>query len=200
MSTISLRTITLGASTEAQATAAFEDYIRTQVFPEEGAYSDDPNDSGGETAWGVDEAEARAVGYKGDMKAMTQADALEIYRHHDWTAPGFDRLALVNLPLALALLDLGINMGDQTVTKFLQTLLQVLGYYGGTIDGFIGPVSTAGVAKFLAARGLDGLRVLYCGVHAAAGMRYVAIVQGQPKNKDFIYGWLSNRAYPAISA
>jgi hypothetical protein len=198
MATISLSAIRLGAVSAAAADAAFVSYITGTVFPEEGGYSNDPNDSGGETNKGITVAVARECGYTGDMADMTDDEALAIYRAHDWHSPGLDQLALVNLALALALLDLGINVGDATAVKFLQTLLQGLGYYSGRIDGQIGNMSCSGVVSFLQKRGDDGLRVLYCGVHAAAGMRYLDIVSAQPKDEEYIYGWLSARAYPNI--
>ena len=45
----------------------------------EGGYSNNPNDSGGETMWGITAAVAREVGYTGAMKDMTRAQAIAIY-------------------------------------------------------------------------------------------------------------------------
>jgi len=59
-------------------------------------------------------------------------------------------------------------------------------------------MSCNGVTAFLQKRGDDGLRVLYCGIHAAAGARYLDIVKAQPKDEEYIYGWLAERAYPKI--
>lgn len=50
----------------------------------EGGYSNDPNDPGGETMWGVTARVARAWGYTGDMKLLPLATAQEIAKKEYW--------------------------------------------------------------------------------------------------------------------
>ena len=45
----------------------------------EGDYSDHPSDPGGKTRWGVTEAVAREVGYRGDMRDLPVDLAKRIY-------------------------------------------------------------------------------------------------------------------------
>ncbi|BBM39799.1 predicted peptidoglycan domain protein (plasmid) [Leptotrichia hofstadii] len=45
----------------------------------EGGYSDDENDKGGKTKYGITEEEARDFGYKGDMQDLTKDFAKNIY-------------------------------------------------------------------------------------------------------------------------
>ena len=45
----------------------------------EGGYSDDENDKGGKTKYGITEEEARDFGYKGNMQDLTKDFAKNIY-------------------------------------------------------------------------------------------------------------------------
>ena len=51
----------------------------TELLGNEGGYSNNPNDPGGETNWGITLAVARANGYVGAMKDMDQSFAKRIY-------------------------------------------------------------------------------------------------------------------------
>jgi lysozyme family protein len=55
----------------------------------EGGYSNNPNDSGGETMWGVTDRVARANGYAGPMKDMPREVAKNIYFASYVQKPGF---------------------------------------------------------------------------------------------------------------
>jgi lysozyme family protein len=191
-------TPTLATFTPAEIDTAFVNYITNTLLPEEGGYVNNPADSGGETMYGITKSCALRWGYYGDMAALSKDEATIIYRREYWQQPGFDRLALVNLSVAIELLDLGINMGDGTATQFFQQMLKALGYYPAAVDGSIGKISCAGLASLLARRGADGLRVVMNGIRAYAGMRYITLAQTNPKDEDFIFGWLANRAFPAL--
>ena len=197
--TISVGSINLDSHTAAEISAAFLDYLNNTVKPEEGGYSNDPNDPGGETNWGITIADARTFGYTGAMASMTWDEAILIYTQKYWVEPGFDKLAAVNLPLALELLDLGINMGDITVCKWPQSFLSIMGYYAGTIDGQFGPMSQAATKSFLTSRGQDGLRVMYMAIRAGAYDRYTALAEANSTLKEYLWGWLAQRAFPAVS-
>jgi lysozyme family protein len=161
-----------------------------------GAYTNNPADRGGPTIWGITEAQARAAHYTGDMRAMTQAQAVAIYRLFYWQQPGFDAIAALNLPLAGALLDLGVNMGPGAAGKFLQRALNVLSVPGPnlTVDGQCGALTRHALALYLAARPA-GVSVLLDTVRAFAAVRYVEIAEGDTSQRVFVYGWLAQRAF-----
>jgi lysozyme family protein len=178
----------------------FNAYI-DKVIGEEGAYSNDPNDSGGETMWGVTAAIARASGYVGPMNAMPRGTAITIYKLQNWTQPGFDKIAEINGPLGSAMLDLGINCGTHWPGLWLQRGLNVLSDRGSlyktiSVDGMCGTVTRASLNAYLAHRGADGVRVMLSLIRAFAAIHYVEIAEANPKDEDFEYGWLANRAFP----
>ena len=193
------------ALTPADILAAVTGYIHNVVFAKEGGYTNDPNDSGGETMYGVTVAEARRHGYNGSMKEMPSDLAVSIYLADYWTTPNFASIAPTSLTLALVMFDLGINMGVSRPAKFLQTLLCAFNYDGRknnpyadpAVDGQIGPGSLAALRAFYSWRGDDGIRLLTQALRGLAGSYYLAIVDGDKTQRVFTYGWLDKRAYPA---
>jgi len=49
----------------------FEKFLN-YIFEVEGGYTNDENDRGGKTTWGITEEEAREFGYAGDMRNLTK--------------------------------------------------------------------------------------------------------------------------------
>lgn len=99
----------------------------------EGAYSNNPNDPGGETMWGITLATARANGYTGPMKDMDQVTAKRIYARNYWL-PEFDKLPY---KVAFALFDAAVNSGVTQAVRWLQRSL------GIADDGKFGPITLA---------------------------------------------------------
>lgn len=169
------------------------------VLGREGRYTNDPNDSGGETNWGITASIARAFGYTGAMRDMSRAQAVEIYRQRFWLQPRFDQVHASDPALAARLLDIGVNCGPGTAGKFLQRALNVLGdngkYYGHlTVDGGIGAVTIQALRLFYSARGADGRAVLLSMVVAQQSVYYIECAENRSANEDFEFGWQLNRA------
>lgn len=88
--------------------------------------TNDPNDLGGETKYGISK-----VHYPNeDIPAMTRERAMEIYRRDFWEPILGD-----NLPekLAACVFDAAVNHGQITAVKMLQVMLNV------DVDGKMGP-------------------------------------------------------------
>lgn len=66
-------------ATDADFDAAF-----TRLMGNEGSYSNNPADPGGETMWGITARVARAHGYTSPMKDLDQATAKDIARAEYW--------------------------------------------------------------------------------------------------------------------
>lgn len=168
------------------------------LVDKEGGYVDHPADRGGPTNWGITEAVARKNGYKGDMRALSRAEADSIYRACYWEQPRFDTLAPFAANIAAELFDAGVNMGPVIVTRFLQRALNALNRNGRDyndlmLDGRIGPTTIAALEKYLARRGSKAEAVLLKAIQALRGERYIALTESRPANEAFAYGWLANR-------
>lgn len=70
-----------------QAQGAFEKAVE-RVLKTEGGYVNDPDDSGGETKYGISQAAYPSL----DIKKLTQDDARAIYREDYWNAIKADQL------------------------------------------------------------------------------------------------------------
>jgi lysozyme family protein len=168
------------------------------LIGKEGAYSNNPNDSGGETIWGITKAVADAFGYVGAMQGMTKDQAKEIYRKRYWSQPNFDKVFTINPNIAGCLFDTGVNMGTNTPGKFLQRALNVLNGNGTLypdvgVDGAIGAMTLSALNKFLQLRKQDGENVLLRMLNAQKTLRYMEISENNHTQETFTYGWILNR-------
>jgi lysozyme family protein len=174
------------------------DQIIDGILEREGGYVSHPNDRGGPTAWGITQSVARANGYHGDMRALPQSVARDIYKRQYWLEPGFGAVALLSKPLAEELADTGVNMGPVTAGKFLQRALNVLNLEAKLspdllVDGDIGPATLNALGAYLKHRKDDGERVLLTAVNCLQGARYIEIAERDERQQAFIFGWLRNR-------
>jgi len=116
----------------------------TELLGNEGGYSNDPNDPGGETNWGITVVVARENGYIGPMKDMDQSVAKAIYAKKYWLA-AFDQLPY---PIAFQVFDAAVNSGVGQAVRWLQRSISVAD------DGKLGPITlqaiqTADTAKLV---------------------------------------------------
>lgn len=165
---------------------------------EEGGYSNNLKDSGGETMFGITEQVARAHGYKGAMKDLPRDVARSIAKSQYWDLIRLDDIAALSRPIAKEMFDTGFNAGQATVVKFLQRLLNVLNrmekdYPDIEDDGLMGKLSVASLRAFLAKRGVQGELIMLRGLNCLQGSYYVDITETREKNETFIFGWLANR-------
>lgn len=107
-----------------------------KVFDHEGDYSDHPDDKGGKTRFGITEAVARSVGYRGDMRELPKDLAKQIYRRDYWDAVRADELPA---PIRYPVFDAAVNSGVRQSIKWLQRAV------GVADDGVLGPVTLAAV-------------------------------------------------------
>lgn len=102
-------------------TPRFLAFVPTFILREEcdwpsvktGEYSNDPDDPGGETKWGIDLSGYRAKhgGRSIDIKGLSEEDAVEIYWTDYWVAPGVENYAY---PLGEAYCNCEVNGGHPT--------------------------------------------------------------------------------------
>lgn len=164
----------------------------------EGGYTNNPNDSGGETMWGITAAVAREVGYTGPMKAMTRDQAVAIYTAKYFLAPGFDKVLALSPSIAEELFDTGVNMHPTTAVRMLQRALNWFNkrgeHYPDLIDdGVLGPTTLKALKAYLELRKAQGELVLLRALNALQGVRYGELSERRQKDEDFMFGWFLHR-------
>jgi lysozyme family protein len=117
--------------------------IANAIVAREGGFVNDPDDPGGATKHGVTIGTMRRLGLDldgdgkvntRDVRALSAAQAEEIFLKHYFDAPGIGKLPEV---LQASVFDMHVNAGANAV-RILQNLLNDMGQVV-TVDGGIGP-------------------------------------------------------------
>lgn len=103
-----------------------------KLLVHEGDFSNHRDDPGGKTRYGITEAVARRVGYRGDMRELPLDLARRIYQEDYWRAVRADELPPA---VRYALFDAAVNSGPAQAVRWLQRAL------GVRDDGVIGPAT-----------------------------------------------------------
>jgi lysozyme family protein len=109
-----------------------------ELIKNEGGYSNDPNDPGGETNYGITIATARKYGYMGEMKDLSLPMAEQIYKGEYWLS-AFDQL---DPKIAFEIFDAAVNSGVRQAVKWLQRAVGVID------DGYMGTVTIEAAKTF----------------------------------------------------
>lgn len=176
------------------------DNIIENILTEEGGYTNDDHDAGGETMYGITITTAKANGYFGAMKDLPKSLAKQIYLNKYYLEPHFDQVATISESVAAELTDCGVNCGVNFAETILQQCLNLLNrsekdYKDISEDGKIGAGTISALASYSMKRGKEGEAVLLklLGIHK--GFHYVQITKTRPANEDFLYGWIKNRVH-----
>ncbi|MEZ5797073.1 MAG: holin-associated N-acetylmuramidase [Paracoccaceae bacterium] len=117
--------------------------IAEEIVAREGGFVNDPDDPGGATNHGVTIGTLRRLGIDvtgdtridiADVRALTRAQAVDIYIEHYFRRPGLSALPEV---LQASVFDMYVNAGGNAI-KVLQRLLTQMGYPCDA-DGAVGP-------------------------------------------------------------
>lgn len=161
-----------------------------------GAYTDDPDDPGGPTRWGISLRFLRAQGLLAgdvdgdgdidadDVKALTREQAIDLFGGEFWDRYHYN--SLFNDGVAIKTFDFAVNMGPKPAHRCLQRALRALKVVV-VDDGILGPKTQAAVNT------VHGPTLLIALRSEAAGF-YRGLVAGDPVFEKYIKGWL-NRAY-----
>lgn len=172
--------------------------IVERTIGHEGRYSNNPNDSGGETMWGITLAEARRNGYTAPMREMPRDTAIRIYINKYLREPGIDKINDINSRVCFEVYDTGVNCGPQTAIEFLQKSLNILNRQGQDyadliVDGVLGRKTLAAMETFLTRRKLEGELVLLKVLNVYQGAYYLNLAERRQKDEAFIFGWFRTR-------
>jgi lysozyme family protein len=151
--------------------SAFDDAF-TALMGNEGGYSNNPADPGGETMWGVTACVARANGYTGAMKDLPLETAKAIARNVYWDPYQCDQF---DARVAFQVFDAAYNGGHPA-----QWLQQAAGV---DADGVIGAVTIAAV------RAADPMKIVAL-FNASRIFYYTALITWESFGK----GWANRIA------
>jgi lysozyme family protein len=140
----------------------------------EGGWSDDPDDPGGATNFGITLATARRFGVKTkeELRAISKERVAEIYEAGYWKFGGIE-----NQRVATKLFDMAVNMGPDAAARLLCRALWLVP--DGRLDA-----ATVGIAN---AADSDELLARLC---KESENHYRAIVKRRPASVKFLKGWL----------
>ena len=166
-----------------------------RILAAEGGYVNDPNDSGGETNYGITVAVARAHGFERPMREMTRAQASDIYGALYWEGVRAGDLLALSPAVCEEVVDTGVNMGTGRAGKFLQRCLNVLNKRGSlygdlVVDGGIGPATIMALRAYLDDR---DEKTLVKALNCMQGAYYITLAERREKDERFVYGWLKHR-------
>lgn len=158
-------------------------------------FTDDPDDSGGGTKWGITERLAREYGYKNDMRDMSKTDAKNIYNKAFWIKA---KLNYINdYEIVFELFEQIVNLGNfKRSCRWLQEALNVLNnkekhWTDLVVDGLLGPTTSSILSKSLKRNNMKEriLKLLNC----EQAIFYKTLVMRREKDEKFIGGWLDHR-------
>lgn len=166
------------------------------VFGNEGGYSNNPHDRGGETNLGItqstlDRAQLEFTGLPSSVKDITRAQAEEIYRVFYWEESKADMLPY---PLCTLHFDAAVNHGVGGAGKLLQKTLNNYAQKAGLdvqveVDGAVGPKTLSALCQCLDFKGNVSLICeIYCNEREKY---YKSIVENNPSQAKFLRGWFN---------
>ena len=149
----------------------------------EGGFSDDKNDKGGITKFGISERSYPNI----DITQLTLEEAKNIYYEDFWLKNKCNRVTYAKV--AIKLFDISVNTGLKVAARILQRAVRASGIMLNE-DGIIGERTIHSVNK------IDG-EILLSALKSEIAGYYRIIITKNDRLKVFENGWL-NRAYADI--
>jgi lysozyme family protein len=160
------------------------------LLSQEGGFSDDKDDPGGITKYGVsvkwlmsvkEDINEDGVVNSEDIKNLTRNEAIELYREYWWDKYCYNDIE--DLDVATKMLSLSVNMGPSRAHRILQQSINRLNEKPIKIDGIIG-INTLNSANDLP--GHDLLEELKIN----AAHFYVNLIWDNRKLEKYLLGWM----------
>jgi len=164
------------------------DYAFQQTLGLEGGFSDDPDDKGGRTNYGITEAVFRdalnrmVISGVSDIKDLTTAQAKAIYKTDYWLKIRLNDVR--DISIAAEIFDTAVNMGTTMAIKIAQRALNFLGERL-EVDGVPGPKTIDALNRWSA----KDARALFVCLNGYQFIRYVEIVTNNASQMKFSRGW-----------
>lgn len=179
---------------ESNAESNFNKALKV-VYEHEGYISDDKEDKGGYTKWGISfallEAEHLDIDGDGDVdiddvKALTKEKTRHIYYDLFWKRHNYDEIK--DFRLATKLFDMAVNMGGSRANKILKTSLGAITDEEMYITGILDPETIDLINEVEPVVLLDELRKEQADF-------YLALIKKNPQYIKFKNGWLNRAAW-----
>ena len=148
------------------------------VLKNEGGYSNDASDAGGETKFGISKRNYPDL----DIANLTEEQAAAIYGGDFWApyASFPDRVAT-------KVFDMAVNMGHKQAVTILQRALRCCGALNVKDDGILGPVTKSAVQ-------IANQDLLIVALRSESAGFYRLLAAQNPSQQKFLNGWLK-RSY-----
>ena len=164
------------------------EYALTQTHRVEGGYSNDPDDRGGPTNFGithfdVDKAYKEGIIAHNNVAALTIGESKRIYKSFYWDAAKLDEVQ--NKYIAAEMFDTCVNMGINQMGKIVQRALEYLGE-NLEVDGIVGPITRGLINKWCR----YDPKSLYIIMNCEQYIVYKIIIEVRPSQAKFARGWL----------
>lgn len=159
------------------------------VILNEGGYSNDKDDKGGATNYGITQGTLNAayndkIVTHNNIKKLKKDEAKKIYEVRYWKPSKAD---IMSVPLCILHFDAAVNHGTGGAGKLLQ---RTLNDYGAslTIDGVVGEKTIKALKSKDDKYGVLILSRKYCDEREKY---YYSIVAANPSQNKFLKGWLN---------
>lgn len=166
------------------------DEMIADIIRREGGYSNNKNDRGSYTKFGVTLKTLNSWRGKEcsqeDVKALTKEEAAQIYKAGYFYKPKIDKLPEALQPVVF---DMAVNMGPKQAIKIMQRVIGRIAD-GISIDGIIGPKTVKAARDAINAIGTS---VVVNQITDERIIFYRNIVKRDPSQIVFLNGW-ENRA------
>lgn len=161
--------------------ADFNQAIGKTLAHEGGAkFTDDPNDRGGATKYGISQRAYPDV----DIRNLTEQQARDIYKRDYWDRSRADEIT--SQAIAENIFDTAVNMGVRTASRLAQVALGI-----EPADGIIGSQSLKTIN--------DADESLFIANYTIAKIaRYAYICNRNKTQKKYLLGWI-NRALGGVA-
>ena len=158
-------------------------YILNRLLDNEGEHSDDPDDAGGETIYGITKRDypedfKRVFDAYKRNKASARALAKNFYLREFWD----DNYKFLTGRMGEKIFDLSVLFGKRKVIMLLQEALNTDFGEGLKIDGIFGKKTLAATNKHYPA---------YPSFIYRCVKHFESIVKRRPQNQKFFLGWLN---------
>lgn len=150
---------------------AIFDFAFSHTLTQEGGHSNDPDDPGGETRWGISKKSYPQL----DIENLSAVQAREIYHQDFWIPLRLDDVG--SQRKANAIFDVAVNLGKYAAVRMVQKLCKV------PVDGLVGIQTIQAINDYLEWGFIIKLA-------KARADYYVALCQKNPTLLKFLSGWL----------